>query len=220
MNSVHEPGSRTMSKNLTQEKYRVEPGQKIGRVHQVHSPGQPARPGHSPSSQAARPTRHCRACCRTPRAPSSAPLPRAQPRAPRVRPCSTRQRRSCRAHPLAQRPLSPIACAPRARPLAPCHPASARLAACAPAASPARPPARPSACLRAQRLGRTPRAPQSSAVSWPSDCIAIQSMPCLSHNTVNCIATQSSLLPTFLLQYNAVYCDTILANLHSQAVIQ
>ena len=28
MNSVHEPDSRTMSKNLTQEKYRVKSGQK------------------------------------------------------------------------------------------------------------------------------------------------------------------------------------------------
>ena len=28
MNTVHEPGSRTMSKNLTPEKYRVKPGQK------------------------------------------------------------------------------------------------------------------------------------------------------------------------------------------------
>ena len=85
MNSVHEPGSRTMSKNLTQEKYRVEPGQKQTECTQctaLASPrAQPALPTPSP---------------RPPRAPA-APLARLlppAPRAPRTPVCALRARPS------------------------------------------------------------------------------------------------------------------------------
>ena len=67
MNSVHELGSRTMSKKFDSGKYRVEPGQKQAECTECTTQGQPAR---------------CRACW--------APRPRAC-RAPvptcRARPC-------------------------------------------------------------------------------------------------------------------------------------
>ena len=44
MNSVHESGSRTMSKNLTQEKYRVKSSQKQAECTECPALGQPARP--------------------------------------------------------------------------------------------------------------------------------------------------------------------------------
>ena len=52
MNSVHEPGSRTMSKNLTQEKYRVEQGQKQAKCTKCTALA-------SPCAQAARLPRPC-----------------------------------------------------------------------------------------------------------------------------------------------------------------
>ena len=45
MNSVHEPDSRTMSKNLTQEKYRVKSGQKQAECTECTDLGQPTARG-------------------------------------------------------------------------------------------------------------------------------------------------------------------------------
>ena len=54
MNSVHEPGSRTMSKNLTPEKYRVKPGQKQAECTKCTAlaslPAQAAHLGHPPAA--------------------------------------------------------------------------------------------------------------------------------------------------------------------------
>ena len=84
MNSVHEPGSRTMSKNLTQEKYQVKSGQKQVECTECTALGQPARP--------------CRAlprACRAPAPPLRPALTRpaacsARPRAPRMLACTIR----------------------------------------------------------------------------------------------------------------------------------
>ena len=107
----------------------------------------------------------------------------------------------------------PLPPAPRA---AAACPARLRLA-CVPSAS------TPSACLRsplafcapsstpAQRQRAQPSA--CSPCRCCSGCIAIQHCLCFlpSHNTVNCIAIQSSLLPAFLPQYTRLYCDTVSA---------
>ena len=50
MNCVHKPGSRTMSKKFDSGKYRVEPGQKTGRVHSPRPARAPAAPAVSPAS--------------------------------------------------------------------------------------------------------------------------------------------------------------------------
>ena len=113
--------------------------------------------------------------------------------------------RRCRLHRAPRAPLT--------LPRAPCAPAP-RLRAQRPPA-PACPP-RTSLAHPAASLLRTPAptcAPRASsalpnAVSWPSDCIAIQTMPCLSHNTIHCISIESSLQPAFLPQYTRLYCDT------------
>ena len=85
MNCVHEPGSRTMSKKFDSGKYRVEPGQKTGRVHSPRPARAPAAPAARPASlQRARspsahaschntagvvrytlPSSHCPSCCVT-----------------------------------------------------------------------------------------------------------------------------------------------------------
>ena len=83
MNSVHEPGSRTMSKNLTQEKYQVKSGQKQVECTKCTALGQPARP--------------CRAlpcACRA--------------SAPPLRPALTRPA-ACSARPRAHDPCAPYA---------------------------------------------------------------------------------------------------------------
>ena len=133
MNSVHEPGSRTMSKNLTQEKYRVEPGQKQAECTECTAQSQPARPGRAPrtcSPHALRPARLLPAA-RCPRA---------------LRATAARQRP---AHVRAV-PASPSACcalvatpslAPHSRP-AP-SPPSTRLLLARPARAPPAPAARP-----------------------------------------------------------------------------
>ena len=75
MNNVHEPGSRIMSENLTQEKYRVKPGQKQAECTECTAFGQPACPGREQAAQPALP--------RALRPPSSpAHLPPRAPAAP------------------------------------------------------------------------------------------------------------------------------------------
>ena len=101
MNSVHEPGSRTMSKNLTPEKYRVKPGQKQAECTKCTALA-------NPRTQAARPAPRPRA----PRTPavvrSLCPVP--------ARPCPARQRpATCRAR--SRSPRSPSAQLRAQRPL-------------------------------------------------------------------------------------------------------
>ena len=150
-------------------------------MHQLGPADQPAHPACA--------HRQAQAACAHACAHACAPPAPAAPAAPAA---------STAACPPALRaPLGAYGLRVRPRPLTPERPLAP---ACL---SPQRP--RPSACLRAQRPVQRP--------AWlcrgHGDCIAIQSMSCLCHNTVNCIATQSFLLPAFLLQYNAVYCDTI-----------
>ena len=98
MNSVHEPGSRTMSKKFDSGKYRVEPSQKQVECTECTAQGQPARPGRARPALPARPlhpapARLQRACaclprapclsCATPATPSPAPYAR-----PAQRPCA------------------------------------------------------------------------------------------------------------------------------------
>ena len=130
MNSVHELGSRTMSKNLTQEKYRVKPGQKQVECTECTAFGQPARPGPAPS-------------------PGRTPLPRAWRALPRA--CRALARR--RVRPRSRlRSLACRSCRLRAPLLPPARPARAQsqhaqcpAPACARPAPPARAPAEPSA---------------------------------------------------------------------------
>ena len=119
MNSVHEPGSRTMSKNLTQEKYRVEQGQKqVGRT-ECTAKSQPACPGR------ARPAPACRARPARLRPACRAPLPRMMPPAPHARvPAAPRARGLSF---LAAPARAPSACPTCAQSPAPC-----RLVPCTP----------------------------------------------------------------------------------------
>ena len=73
MNSVHEPGSRTMSKNLTSEKYRVKPGQKQAACTECTASWPSSTPG------SVRPARPSLPVARATRAPAS-PEPRAPTR--------------------------------------------------------------------------------------------------------------------------------------------
>ena len=65
----------------------------------------------------------------------------------------------------------------------------------------------PQPSMRAQVcLGLAPPpARPACAVSWHSDCIVIQSMPCLSHNTIYCIAIQFSCS-------QPLYCNTVFSS--------
>ena len=209
MNSVHEPGSRTMSKNLTQEKYRVKSGQKQAECTECTTLGQPARPGRAPNAQATRALRTCRACCcashaccRAPRAllhpaylPSvrlpGAPRPLARPPAPARLPAPACLPPTCHARPSTCAPLPLARPSARLRPLRawPCRCAQRRVAA--PSAVSQRP------TTRAQRLPmlyRDPGLPQAHNTV----CIAIQT--CC---TPNCIAIQ------FLQQPGCLYCNTL-----------
>ena len=145
MNSVHEPGSRTMSKKFDSGKYRVEPGQKQAECTECIAQGQPAhpgraqRPGHVPAAQSALP--------RTLRA-----RPRLLPRAPRASlPCP---RACCRTpaaslRPLAQHARAPSALRARLQPAPASFLRAPRPPACAPTPAHASAPAAP----------RLPRAP-------------------------------------------------------------
>ena len=169
MNSVHEPGSRTMSKILTQEKYRVNPSRKQAKCTEYTALA-------SPSAQTARPAPRPRAP-RAPRAPAAArPLlpharsPRAFARLLPTRPCPALQRRSCRA-PALPAPTSAYRLRAHLR------------ACCAPTCAPRAPSLAPTCA---------PRAPSLAPCRRCSGCIAIQHCPCLlpSHNTV-CITIQT-----------------------------
>ena len=96
---------------------------------------------------------------------------------------------------------TPSACLPRTPAPTPRLPPPAPHAR-APAAPSA--PRTPACALRARLPSPVPAHRVIATVPYCN--IAL---PCLSHNTMNYIATQSSLLPAFLLQYTAVYCDTI-----------
>ena len=184
MNSVHEPGSRTMSKNRlrnnTESKW-IE-----------NRPSAPsAQPKASPGAQAARPARPCRACCRAPRAPR-------EPRA--LLPPACRARVHCAPHAAA-------ACLPRARPLrsARCRVrlphALPNAHACAPACACCAPV--PPASALATRPTPPVRAPSACSCShntilycdtlWPPAAILQYNAHC---KTLN-----------FFLQYNTVYCN-------------
>ena len=85
MNSVHEPGSRTMSKNLTPKKYRVKLGQKQAKCTKCTALASPRLPRsrcapRPPRARLLRSTRPCparlaacRARQRAPRSPSAQP---------------------------------------------------------------------------------------------------------------------------------------------------
>ena len=92
MNSVHEPGSRTMSIQKSNfGKILSQTGPKTGRVHQVHSLGQAARPAPRPRA----PCAPAVPCARAPvlRMPASRALARlAHLRLPRHSPCKRRCR--------------------------------------------------------------------------------------------------------------------------------
>ena len=119
MNSVHELDSRTMSKNLTHEKYRVKLGQKQAECTECTALGQPARPAPRPRAPRLRPAP-------VPRPPRAPPTARPAPapflsRAPLLQ-CLRPLARPCRAAPNPRpgrlaacpaRPASP-ACAPSA----------------------------------------------------------------------------------------------------------
>ena len=126
MNSVHEPGSRTMSKNLTQEKYQVEPGQKQAECTECTVQSQPTRPGHArpvPSACLPRAQRGPLTCAppaaRLPppalhsgaptaphaRAPSSLQRP---PARPRTNSCALRARPAARPAPAQRLPSCPV----------------------------------------------------------------------------------------------------------------
>ena len=189
MNNVHEPGSRTMSKNLTQEKYRVKPGRKQAKCTEcialasLHAQvARPALRSHAPRVPRAplpRPLRPCSACLH-------ARPTRARPRAPRAP----------HARPPGRPPARPPALPTRARPNAPRAPARARACACcAPHLRPA-PNTQPNAQPAVSRHGCLP-------CSLSHNYIAIQ----LPSNPAYCntifLAT-SSLCVTIHL----VYCDT------------
>ena len=151
MNSVHEPGSRTMSKKFDSGKYRVEPGQKQAECTECTAQGQLTRPGRAPRAQAARLAPRPRACRPASPAPRARACCSALPRAALA--CRTRCER-----------LRPSACAPPA-PRAP-------RARCAPFPRSLRPvPVRPAVCSARPRAPRTPcepvRAPRA-----PSACSA------------------------------------------------
>ena len=84
MNSVHEPGSRTMSKNPTQEKYRVKSGQKQAECTECTALGQAVCPLGS--------ARPCAPCARAPAArlllPARPAGARAVPARPACVPCA------------------------------------------------------------------------------------------------------------------------------------
>ena len=146
MNSVHEPGSRTMSKNFDSGKYQVEPGQKQAECTECTAQGQPARPGREPSAHPAlpralraRPRLSLRPVARAPRAyPSSACRARHACLCPRA----CQRPRSCR--PPATRAPAPTCALSRA-------PTHAQPSAPAPACAPSTPacarPARPTPSL-------------------------------------------------------------------------
>ena len=175
MNSVH---------LVTQEKYRVESGQKQAEFIECTAQSQPVRPGHAPSFQAAcpaprpraqRPAPACRAL-RLRRAPLAPSAPRARPASAPCAPCARLPPPS----PHAARPLRPAACS--SRPLA--RPPALR----APSAS------TPNA-QHAQRPAPACRVAATVAVSWLGWA--------LHRNTVQpCLAPK--------LQYSAVYCNTLL----------
>ena len=104
MNSVHEPGSRTMSKNLTQEKYRVKSGKKQAEYTECTTLSQAAHPALRPRAPRAPAARAYRAAAACPARPAWGllRLPRA-PATPAA--CSPpRRARACCA------PNSPAAC--------------------------------------------------------------------------------------------------------------
>ena len=186
MNSVHEPGSRTMSKKFDSGKYRVEPGQKQAECTEYTAQDQPARPGRAPAAQPALP--------RAPRAPAAcAPAARAHAaQAPAAPTCAPRAPRACssparlqRAHsPSAQRLLRPAAtCAPHARP-ARAQPLAQHL---------------PSAHASCHNTAGVLRYTLPSS-NCPSCCVTIQFL---------CIKTQPLSPLAFLLQYSCLYlCNT------------
>ena len=136
MNSFHELGSRTMSKNLTQEKYRVKPSQKQA---ECTAQSQPARPAPACRAPCAHPApapllphtpRACRCLLRTPARPLR-PTP-SRPVSCSARPCSrtrspARSARALRTQLCVQRlpslrpaPCRPVPCTP-CQTSRPCH---------------------------------------------------------------------------------------------------
>ena len=154
MNSVHEPGSRTMFKNFDSGKYRVEPGQKQAECTKCIAQGQAARP--APSQPCPALSARARACHR------------ALPRAPIQSPPAAGAKPAC----VSARVRAPTAILPRA-PRAP-----QRLRAPGPTCALARAPTH--ARLRAPR-GPTPaqrlHAQQLSPAQLPSLAIYLGSSP-------------------------------------------
>ena len=170
MNSVH---------LVTQEQYRVKPGQKLSRgalnpnLAQLSTPrcalaAQPAAP-RAPACACHAPPRACcrapRACCRSPSLPRAPPAERSACRAPAssarqlrlapARPAACNARPRAHARPAPVRSLAPVPSAPAPSAHAPASPAPARPSAHARAV-----PAHPSACclafLSQHKLGSSP----------------------------------------------------------------
>ena len=195
MNSVHEPGSRTMSKNLTQEKYRVKTSQKQAKCTECTALGQPARQSCAPNalSRAQRPAA---------RAPRSAAA-RLRLRLPSVR--LSGAPRQPASPPVLARLLAPVSVPP----CAPQHARPARtstLALRAPARAPARPtggPARPSprahACARPSARPSTPA--QRLAFLSQYNFVLRHNFVSCSLQYIKCIAIQFQAKAP-ILQYN------------------
>ena len=153
MNSVHEPGSRTMFKNFDSGKYRVKPGKKQAECTECTAQGQAARP--APSQPCPARSARARACRARPARLPSVRLPCA-PRPP-VRPAmSARLPRApyCLRAPAACAPQRPPAPSP-ARPRTPAWALRARLAPARPASYPSQRPAQlPSLAIY---LGSSPK---------------------------------------------------------------
>ena len=149
---------------LTQENYRVEPGQKQAECTECTAQGQPARPARASAAPCRAPTTPCR----EPPAPCHSRLPPSCLRAPRALPC-------CSARLRAQLPAAPARAPTHA-----CPRAHARL------------PARPTHALCAQRLPSQRPAPSAPFLpqSRYNNCIVTQPISPYSHNTLYCIVIQ------------------------------
>ena len=181
MNSIHEPASRTMSKNLTQEKYRVEPGQKQAEHTKCTALASPrAQAAPRPPSQPC-PARSTRAhgYCRSPAARALACFARAP--APRVPAYRAPVPPACRA-PACRVPLLRACPAPRLR-LPNAQPHTQRL-------SPAQ--CRDTAACLATQAALSPTTILQVVLRYN-----LASCSPSSHNTMQCIAIHCSLLPAF-----------------------
>ena len=195
MNSVHEPGSRTMSKNRLRnntESKRIENRPSAPSAQPKASP-RAQRPGRAPYAPRACLPSAPRPGAQLPAAPTPARAPACAPPAAHAR--------------CAPRPRAAAACAPRAL-----QPAAARLS-CAYCALPSAPTPTPSACLHAQPRAQRPVQRPAWLCRGHSDCIAIQSSPALVTiqycDTIQPPAnlycnTISSLASHLILQYNLV----------------